>query len=321
MKYKLIVIFFFFCVVSNAQDFKNERRIFVWDVTLSMWGYNASPDIGEEVRDNIIKAINEIDDINTDIYVIPFQDNVLDVWKVRADNKGKERITNKIRGIRKKDLNITRTNICDAWDRAVSLLDKDKRNYIFLLTDGKHNSETRDKDCFIDSLDDWSIIAKRKDGYAFFVMLTDIANDPEITSKIQSVSRIDAVSGTSINITEVDIQEMSSINILENQKKVEIKVNTNHKIPDGFKVRIKAKDNPYYEINSEVELKNGKIFINPKPKMTKDQLKEKLPEEYIIPIEVIIDREKHPRMIVVSTDNKLRFVNKKEKVLYINVVK
>ena len=86
----------------SGQNFKSENRIFLWDVTLSTFGYAGSPDIAEEVRKNLLNAIENIQDENSKIVVIPFQDKVLDVWEGTASDTEKGVIISKIHNIKEK---------------------------------------------------------------------------------------------------------------------------------------------------------------------------------------------------------------------------
>ena len=78
---KLRIIYLFCCAylmvtVSLAQQsrFKNERRIYLWDVTQSMKGYQGkTPNIFDDVVDALEKDINSVKDEQTDIWVLPFQ--------------------------------------------------------------------------------------------------------------------------------------------------------------------------------------------------------------------------------------------------------
>ena len=80
-------LFFFFCVVyafsvdvvAQQNRFKNERRIYLWDVTLSMKGFKGrTPDIYDKVITALEKDINTIIDEQTEIWVFPFQTSILD---------------------------------------------------------------------------------------------------------------------------------------------------------------------------------------------------------------------------------------------------
>ena len=72
-------------------QFKDVRQTYLWDVTLSMKGYNGAPDIYDQVVDVMIKDIRSITDERTEIVVVPFQDTkYCEVWRESATPEGKE---------------------------------------------------------------------------------------------------------------------------------------------------------------------------------------------------------------------------------------
>ena len=81
---KIVLLLFLLCFgfiesVGQNSRFKDERRIYLWDVTLSMKGYqDKTPDIYDEVIDAIEQDVNTLNDENTEIWVIPFQNKILD---------------------------------------------------------------------------------------------------------------------------------------------------------------------------------------------------------------------------------------------------
>ena len=81
---------------QNANE-KDERQIYLWDVTLSMQGKApGAPNIWEEVKAAIIKDIRSINNDRTEIVVIPFQHKVLEEWREPATAFGKNRLIEKI---------------------------------------------------------------------------------------------------------------------------------------------------------------------------------------------------------------------------------
>ena len=79
--------------VSAQGQFKDVRQTYLWDVTLSMKGYNGAPDIYSKVVDVMVKDIESITDERTEIVVIPFQDTqYCEVWREFATPQGKAAI-------------------------------------------------------------------------------------------------------------------------------------------------------------------------------------------------------------------------------------
>ena len=68
-------------MMAQQSRLKNERRIYLWDVTLSMKGYQErTPDIYDKVITALEKDINSIIDEQTEVWVLPFQTNILERW-------------------------------------------------------------------------------------------------------------------------------------------------------------------------------------------------------------------------------------------------
>lgn len=70
----------FACFHGNAQSISGERRVYYLDVTYSM----VSNKLLASCKDNLIKAIENIEDINTEIVVVAFADDrnpAKRVWK------------------------------------------------------------------------------------------------------------------------------------------------------------------------------------------------------------------------------------------------
>jgi len=90
----VLVITCFFLQDAAAQS-KTQRRIYLWDVTLSMKGYKGlTPDIYEDVVRFLKREITSLTDEFTEIIVLPFQEDVLEHWVVNATELGKKEIVN-----------------------------------------------------------------------------------------------------------------------------------------------------------------------------------------------------------------------------------
>ncbi len=84
-KFTVFLICICSLLTSNAQN-KAERRIYLWDVTKSL----ETNGIWKEVKHNLVNAINQIDDTLTEIVVVPFVEEIVDVWNYHATDKGKD---------------------------------------------------------------------------------------------------------------------------------------------------------------------------------------------------------------------------------------
>lgn len=97
----MLVLGLLVCFHGNAQNISGERRVYYLDVTYSM----VSNKLLAPCKDNLIKAIENIEDINTEIVVIAFADDrnparrVWKKWESRATTAGKEELIKNIRGL------------------------------------------------------------------------------------------------------------------------------------------------------------------------------------------------------------------------------
>ena len=126
----------FLSQVTLAQNFMQERRIYILDVTASMEGKGVveTPDIFDQVKKELRDAVESIDNPNTEVVVVPFTDVPHEL--IRGMISERDSLLEDIRNlsIKKGD-----TNLADAWSRGVQEIDSTRINYIFLLTDGLHN--------------------------------------------------------------------------------------------------------------------------------------------------------------------------------------
>ncbi len=216
MKRPILSLLFIFAISFSgyAQLRKSEHWIFVWDVTLSMYGYNnekdtkslfpgaleylSSPrkeyvdkknisdmkggiyiekyDIYDKVKNVLTERIMQIDEDELgEISLILFNNKVLDIYTVSATAKGKNDICAYIE--KYSNLQLTRTNIQTSLVSAMNLAieTRDDRNIIMLLTDGDHNMKQPSKQEFYNTLDEFCSFAEPNDAYLFYVMLTDFA--------------------------------------------------------------------------------------------------------------------------------------------------
>jgi len=322
------IIYLLLCVAYNSsgQNFKNERRIFLWDVTLSTFGFGGSPNIGNEVQRNLIQAVENISDPQTEIIVIPFQDNILYVWENQATPEGKKELLKKISSIKEKDLEVTRTNICSAWEEALILISPKKRNYIFLLTDGKQNSQKNNPDCLYENISAWCNLAKRNDAFGFYVMLTDEARDPKLEEIINKCNRMEIVTGTDINVTELrPITTEINLNIPDKEFEKEVLFESNYieRLPENFQIELSLNENSFIKLkNNNVKLdKNGNCRIEFIPQSTYENLRDHLPDKYEIDLNIQIDNNKFPRIFATPSNLKVVLKNIREKIMTIEIVK
>ena len=97
-KYLCCLIFALIAGTARGDSYKDIRMTYLWDVTLSMKGYNGSPNIYDKVVTAMIKDIESITNERTEIVVVPFQNSkYCDVWKEFATPQGKANLKSKIK--------------------------------------------------------------------------------------------------------------------------------------------------------------------------------------------------------------------------------
>ncbi len=307
---------------------KSERRIYLWDVTLSMKGYqDKTPDIYSEVVSAIVSDIETIKVEDTEIIVIPFQESVLDVWSEKATSAGRAQIISKIKSYNNED--VTNTNIATPLKYVMdSQIDKDKRNILILLTDGVQKSGQEAE--LYAQISRWCAFAERNDAYAFYVMLTKFAQNEELVNHINKTCRFEMVPppapGEPINIKFIDLlpQKKITYNVKDGGDELRIAVDCKKDIsmPDDLEVEVISEQNPYIAISDSSEIENGRIEFTIKLKQSAEELKAALPVDYPERITLFLsvkDAEKYPLVKLLRDRVTLELINKPEKTLRVYV--
>lgn len=328
--FKSLLLFCAVIILSNnvwAQQnrFKNERRIYLWDVTLSMKGYQGrTPDIYDKVITALEKDINTIIDEQTEIWVFPFQTSILDKWNVKATDAGKKEIINKIKSA--VYIDTTSTNITVPMTEVMNTLIKpDKRNVLILLTDGEQNDKRYPLETLLDVIRKWCDFAEKNDAYAFYVMLTQFAKNDKLIEAIDGACRMYKGEGTDFNFVELLPQDNLKYNIKDDAgKKLIVRVDCKKKttIPDDLKVHCYCNSNPYVEIDQSVTIKNGQIELELKQKQSYDSLKHALPQDTNEKIDLyfeVANKELYPLVSLLNEECCLELINKPEKILKVYV--
>ena len=312
-------------IMAQQNRFKNERRIYLWDVTLSMKGFKGkTPDIYDKVIDALEKDINSIIDEQTEIWVLPFQTSILERWNVKATNAGKKDIIERIKTFNNGD--VTNTNITvPMTDVMNTLIKPDKRNVLILLTDGEQNAKNYPLETLLDVINRWCDFAERNDAYAFYVMLTQFAKNERLIEAIDATCRMYKGEGTDFNFVELLPQDNIKYNIKEDAgKKLLLKIDCKKrvKIPEDLKVHCYCESNPYVDVNQSTIIKNGMIELELKQKQSYDSLKQALPidtnEKLVLHFDVENEGE-HPLVSLLNNECILELINKPEKILKVYV--
>lgn len=314
-------------VFAQQNQFKDERRIYLWDVTLSLKGFNGSPDIYDKVVAALEKDINSVCDENTEIWVLPFQTSVLEKWTEKATVAGKKNLISKIKAYNNEQ--VTYTNIASPMESAMyDLMTPDKRDVLILLTDGVHNDPKCSKKKLYELIRKWCAFAEKNDAHAFYVMLTEFAQDEELIKVIDETCRMKIFipdGGKEITFVEFIPQSNYKYNIKDDEGKgvmLRFDCKKRIEIPSGLKIRCYSEPNPYIEVEESVAIENGTIKISVKHKQSYDSLKAKLPRDTNKKIMLyfeVEDPEKYPLVQLLNSKCCMELINKPEKTLRVYV--
>ncbi len=273
------------CAQSHTKDI---RQTYLWDVTLSMKGYGNAPKIYDKVVDVLEKDINLIDNERTEIVVIPFQDNAhCEVWKEYATPQGKRNIIDKIKAYQNEK--VTNTNISSPLEYVMQdVFSIDKIDILKLMTDGEDNVNPQRLHAI---LDQWCDVAKAKDAYGYYILLTDAAKKGDISLQLRGIcnfEEVDVTNGNYTGIAEI-VQETPAfaegipINIRDEYnkpKRLEFVQYMGKDVPAGFKIHFKTEPNPYIEVDEVAEIRSdNSVELHPRFLISQDSLIHSLPTD------------------------------------------
>ena len=327
-----IVCALYAIVLLNAQgnSYKDIRLTYLWDVTLSMKGYppgGDNPDIYDKVVTAMIKDIEAVTNERTEIVVVPFQDSqYCEVWKEYATPQGKANLKSKIKAY--KNDNVTNTNISAPLQYAIDeIFTTDKIDIMKLMTDGVDNV---DPNRLKHILDNWCRIAKSKDVYGYYILLTNAAKENgDLIIKLKEICNfetVDVSDGDMSGIGEIRQLNVSAtkgtglvINVRDEYNEPKsIKFSSyGGDVNPGYQIHFKTEENPYIEIDEVVTMDSNYSFeLHPKFKLPKSQMMAMEWESYsdiVLNMEpVSVDGEhKYTRLLDEST--RVQLINKPEK--------
>ena len=336
MVFKKFLFFTLFVCLSAAvtAQIKTQRRVYLWDVTLSMFGEKCvggfvqkdpnGLNIYKEVRNFLVQDIRSITDESTEIIVLPFQVDVLDVWREKADVSGKRDIINKIENYPKQGCSWT--NIVTPMEKLQKeLIFSDKNNLLILLTDGVQSETHGGKARLVEHIRRWDQFAKTNSAYCLYVMLGE-GEDEDLKGEIDKKDRMIWTNKTGGDIVDLHpASELISIN-MENDRtaSIPLKYKSSVVLPDNVKVCVTSNDN-VLNIDQIVTVKDGLITFDMKYKEEYDILKTKLPETQRLFLQIeLINRDelwKNAGKILFFTNNtvQIELINKPEKLLRIRL--
>lgn len=141
---KLLSILLLAVFLSNAVLWAQvipSKHIYLWDVTGSMQNNG----IWEPVKELLIESLDELDNADTEVIIVPFQDDVFEERRIRVgDVSAMEDLKQWVRSYDIPRLTPNHgTNICRALERAADFVNKEYIDRVFLMTDGQHAPENQ----------------------------------------------------------------------------------------------------------------------------------------------------------------------------------
>ena len=211
---KAFLILFTFVVNVPALNAQRELNyIYLFDCTKSMKGFAGAKDIWEPTKQYLNESISMLPHDAT-VNIIPFGNNPSKPLQFLA----KDFNWDSVESVFDKQINFhTATNICAAWDEGIKLIDEHKENYFFILTDGIDNVEGTA--ALSNRIRDWC--QKFKFSHAFYLMLTEAAENDEILDAINESCSITVIGPTfnpkpivrlSYNSIMINSDELNKIN-------------------------------------------------------------------------------------------------------------
>jgi hypothetical protein len=329
MRKVLFITIFLGLAMTMAAQTKSQRRIYLWDVTLSMKGYEGrTPDIYDEVVKFLEQEINSITDESTEIVVLPFQESILERWREKADVTGKKTIIQKIKNY--KNDQVTNTNIVrPIKDVQSEIISPDKNNILVLLTDGTQSKQFGGKEELIKLIQYWGQYSEKNYAHCLYVMLTpDAIPDNDVKEAIEQTKNIDFVTEPG-KMEMIDLQPIELVKVnLKDDKVAEITLAYKKSVvlPDNIKVSVIAEDS-VLNVNQTMVVADGKITFDLKYKRPYETLKVELSEVTRWPLHLELLNEEEVEKIagkivyLTRSDIGLELINKPEKTLKIRIKK
>lgn len=307
---------------EKEETFKKERRIYLWDVTISMVGatknascpkaqkrtnpdysysegypnYNASKDIFDNTREKLIKMIYQIQNESTEVIVLPFRDGIVGEFSANATASGKEQLKNLIMGWNDLHSGGTFTATC-LKDAVNKYFKEDKINRLFLLTDGEPSGNEGNQ--LLAFLRQWKGVKETKgqSSYLVYVMLTDEAFNQGIIDTAEE-------SGGDITVTEtfeepvwLSLRHSATIHVrdyfngkISNDGRGSFEIPysyiTGNSIPENSVFHFEIEGNDYIDVDSTAPVRpsDGKFTVPFRFKKGFEECLSELPQEFNLSI-------------------------------------
>lgn len=298
----ILLLFLVPAVLFAQQDANNvdkpQRKVYLWDVTLSMKGAGGCPNIWNDVKESLIKNIKSITDPRTEIVLLPFQHRIIDKKSDYATAEGKQNLIQYV-----KDFDLPKLWIGDAatgheakpgekgrttmtklyaplQECLETVITVDKTDVLVFFTDGLSDfpEDGAEFEKFV--CEDWCTgVAKEKDIYAFYLMLTSKATNTGLCGcpRFKTINPTENPDLSTVTLTPSD--KAVNYNVKDDYgKDIVVTFDTRSSTPmnEGFVIHVENDpENPYFGINQDVVLDpaHNTISICPKLKMTSEEMR------------------------------------------------
>lgn len=308
-----IVALFVTSQILSAQAPKTEKRIYLLDLTGSMEGRGSvhTPNILQTVKDNLAATIENIDDPNTEIVIIPFTNVPHNAIEGVASIKDSLITQIQKLGVRSGD-----TNIADAWSEGIKNLDNSKINYLFLLTDGLHNTGPS-KQVLFERLRKWGETAPGNNEYAFYVMLTPNAKETEICEIVDSTSQMWLIESMDINASLIRTAMNQRKNVFSNPStSISFFSNNRNTRFEDLGLQVSFEENDFYYVDNLKKSVVGDIYtfdiIEKLPKI-------QMPLDTTLTLRLSYDKEKNPFVYLTPEVISFQVINQGPRILTVSV--
>lgn len=264
------------CFNGYAQS--GEHIVILWDVTGSLLpnqdgqkdingkklpSYKKGNGLFVPLKNAIIECIDYVeDDPGNEITIIPFNDKIVNVYSRAASEEGKNDLKSYVTNFQYKAHKYT--NIVDAVNGFYSRLKQNRINYMFLFTDGD-NDDPGTKPHFIETLDSWTEKTVGNNAFGFYVLVHPDADKPEIRQSVESQSNFWIVPNAKVRIKICALPSSLKYNIRDEKGPKTISLRGKFAKADG-EVKLVSNDEYYDIICSDLEINDGKLCFEVKPK-------------------------------------------------------
>lgn len=224
---------------SNSMLVNRSGEKTLWDATLDY----LHSDIGRQTESSMIN-------------IVPFQGDIYPTTQSVQGDIDWDKFYDKVKDYPQKPIG---TNICKAWDTAVTMQDPNKDNYIILLTDGEDNFQGVDAVCA--RIREWC--EKVKNCYGYYVMLSKEAMNPKIVEEVERCRSMFVVEGKEGLKPFGSLEKSDFTYNTREPKNIEVPVST----AGTFEAKV-SNDDPNFDLELvDNVIKDGKgvIRITPKP--------------------------------------------------------